>query len=133
MPMTLATAETLIEGAFNKAREIGIAISTVVVDEYGHLVAVRRMDGCRNASWEVARAKALTAANFHRPSDALAQAPFFSSGPVIAGKQIATLPGGHPVLDGDKVIGGVASGGGSGEQDDECTKAALEHLKARQS
>jgi uncharacterized protein GlcG (DUF336 family) len=131
MPMTLEMAETIIEGAINKADELGIKISTVVVDQYGHLVALRRMDGCRKASWEVARAKALTSANFHRPSDALAQAPFFSAGPVIAGKQIATLPGGFPVHEGERVIGGVASGGGTGEQDAECTQAGIEYLKAK--
>jgi glc operon protein GlcG len=132
MPMTLEAAETIIEGAIKKAEELGIKISTVVLDEYGHLIALRRMDGCRKASWEVAKAKAMTSANFHRPSEALAQAPFFSAGPVIAGKQIATLPGGLPVHDGDKVIGGVASGGGTGEEDAECTKAGLEYLKAKQ-
>ena len=132
MSMTLAKAERLIEGGIEKARELGIAVSVVVVDEYGHLVAMRRMDGCRTASWEVARAKALTAANFHRPSEDLRQSAFFSSGPVIAGKLIATLPGGYPVREDGAVIGGVAAGGGSGEQDAECSQAALKHFEAKQ-
>lgn len=130
MALTLEKAERIIAGAFRKANELGIAISVAVVDANGHLVALRRMDGCRQISPEMALRKAFTAAAFQRDTEALRQVPFFASGPVVAGKMIVALPGGLPIREGEQVIGGVGAGGGTGEQDAECARAGLDYLRA---
>jgi uncharacterized protein GlcG (DUF336 family) len=76
---------------------------------------------------DTAIAKAKTAAGWGRPTGGM--------DPVIAVQQaIATggarinLPGGFPVIVDGQVAGAIGIGGGTGEQDIEVAKAALEAL-----
>mgnify|MGYP003642660876 CR=1 FL=1 len=45
--LDLADARILIEGAAEKAREIGVPMCIAITDESGNLIAFERMDGCR--------------------------------------------------------------------------------------
>ncbi len=58
MALALAEAERIIDGAQRKAAELGTAVTVVVVDAGGHLVALRRMDGAGDPTVEIARDKA---------------------------------------------------------------------------
>ena len=60
--LDLADARILIEGAAEKAREIGVPMCIAVVDESGNLVAFERMDGGKITSVTIAQDKAFTAA-----------------------------------------------------------------------
>ena len=55
-------ARVLIEGARNKANEIGIPMCISVVDESGNLIAFERMDGGKITSITISQDKAFTAA-----------------------------------------------------------------------
>ena len=59
--MDFSKAKKVIEAAEAKAEELGIAISTAIVDEYGDLVAFSRMKGAIKISPKFALAKAYTA------------------------------------------------------------------------
>ena len=60
--ISIDDAKLLIEGARNKASQIGIPMCIAIVDESGQLVAFERMDGGKETSSIVAQDKAVTAA-----------------------------------------------------------------------
>jgi uncharacterized protein GlcG (DUF336 family) len=45
MPLTLAEANQVVQGALGRAKELNIKISVAVCDAGGRLVAFNRMDG----------------------------------------------------------------------------------------
>ena len=130
MALTLEKSEIVIKAAIAKAKELGIIISAVVVDAGGHPIAVSRMDGARFLSADISRGKAFTAAAFQRDSGQLGGVPFFASGPQVGGGMIVALPGGVPIREGDQVVGAIGCGGGTGEQDVECSQAGIAALMA---
>ena len=98
----------------------------LVVDAAGDEKASRRMDGNGQASIALVPAKARTSVAFRTPTATLAEnvtqpariATFTTAG-------FSLLGGGRPIVEDDAVIGAVAVGGGSPEQDDEVAQAAL--------
>ena len=59
--LSLADAHILIEGAKQKAVEIGVPMCIAVADESGNLIAFERMDGGKVTSISIAQDKAFTA------------------------------------------------------------------------
>ena len=53
--LDLADARILIEGAAEKAREIGVPMCIAITDESGNLIAFERMDGGKITSVTIAR------------------------------------------------------------------------------
>src|ERR1041384_6396518 len=72
MPLTLEQSQTLIAAAQEKAVENGWNVTVAVVDEGGLLKALARMDGAPPLSAQIAEAKAVGAAVWHRDGDQLA-------------------------------------------------------------
>src|SRR3954452_2128431 len=72
MPLTLEQSQTLIAAAVEKAVENGWNVTIAVVDEGGMLKALARMDGAPPLSAQIAEAKAVGAALWHRDGDQLA-------------------------------------------------------------
>ncbi|MFD6424810.1 heme-binding protein [Streptomyces sp. NPDC060198] len=122
--ITLAAAEEIIDEAHKRAQALGKAVSVAVVDAGGFPVAIRRPDGARPLTPDIARAKAYTAAVMQRPGKMLkkwqeSQPVFFS--------QLSQLPGAAmPILategsvtikkDGE-IIGGLGIAGGTADED----------------
>jgi len=131
--MTLAKAHKIIEGSTQKAQELGIKVSTSVVDEHGVIVALHRMDGAFYISPQFATSKAHTSALLGLPSGAIAQyaapgKPYFGINTAWGG-EVLPIDGGLPVKEGEKVIGGVGVGGSLDvAQDAECAEAGLKAL-----
>lgn len=59
---------TILHGAFDKARHLGVAASVTVVDDGGHMLAFRRSDEPELYSIAIATAKARSAALTWFPS-----------------------------------------------------------------
>jgi glc operon protein GlcG len=102
----------------------------LVVDACGDEKASRRMDGNGPASVVLVPIKAHTSRSFRaatadladRTTDPARIASFTSAG-------FSLLGGGRPIIDRDNMlIGAVAAGGGTPEQDDEVARAALRAL-----
>jgi glc operon protein GlcG len=101
----------------------------LVVDECGDEKASRRMDRNSPASVTLVPIKARTAVSFRtatadlgaRTTDPARIASFTTAG-------FSLLGGGRPITENGMVIGAVAVGGGSPEQDDEVARAALRGL-----
>src|SRR5947208_7668116 len=119
--MDLATADRIIEGCIVEAKKIGRNFSMVVVDEGGHIVALKRMDGAHFLTPKIAQGKAYACSAFRRDGTQLAQMsnnPAFIAALVeMTGGQFVAALGAAPVMDGNKLIGAVGVSGAAPEQD----------------
>lgn len=131
--ITLEKAKQALEASEKKAQELGIAVTTVVVDDHGTMIALSRMDGAFFISPKFARTKAFTAANLMMPTAdiqpyAAQDKPYY--GINMSGK-LTTMAGGLPVKMHGKVVGGVGVGGSADtKQDALCAQEAVKILEA---
>lgn len=133
--ITLEKAKQALEAAEQKAKELGTAVTTVVVDEHGSIIAVSRMDGALPISPRFAYAKAFTAASLGMASGDLSPytaqgKPYFGLNTLFGG-ELTAIAGGMPVKRNGKVIGAVGVGGSVDvSQDAQCAQAASSILEA---
>src|SRR4051794_19867171 len=129
--LTLDEALSLCSAATSAAADLGIPMSVAVMDPAGHLLAFARMDGAPWISADVAQGKAWTAAAYGTPS--AAQKEKMASMPIFA-QAITTMPHGRftpqtgalPVYRDGTLIGAVGASGGTGEQDEQVCRSAIE-------
>lgn len=130
--LTAAAAESLLDGAEARARELGMAISVAVLDESGVLKAFRRMDGAPLVTVAAAQKKALTAVGFGMATGR-AWIEFAKGDPILeAGMHelpdFILLGGGVPVKVDGALVGAIGVSGGHYAHDEECALAALASL-----
>ncbi|MGH7388418.1 MAG: GlcG/HbpS family heme-binding protein [Candidatus Rokuibacteriota bacterium] len=132
--LTLAVAEQAVRAAQDRAKGLGTPMTVTVVDEAGRLVLSARGDGTGFFTPETSRAKAVAAAAFKRPNSELAPlvagGGFWSFMPTVVGGQALPTLGGSPLVRSGRVIGGIGCGGGTGEQDQECSDAGAGAVKS---
>ncbi len=128
--LTHDQALSLLAAARSESEQLGIPMSFAVMDPYGHLVALVRMDGAPWISAEVAQGKAWTAAAYGMPS--AGQKTKMDPLPNFAGAltemthgRFTPQPGAVPVFDGGRLIGAVGASGGTGQQDEDVCAAAV--------
>lgn len=133
--LSLAAAEEIIDAAHRRAQALGKAVSVAVVDAGGFPVAIRRADGARPLTPDIARAKAYTAAIMQRPGTMLKK--WQESQPVFFA-QLSQLPGAAlPIMategsvtvkkDGE-IIGGLGIAGGTADEDQRIAEEVLTSL-----
>lgn len=128
MSLDLATAQKIIAASHEKARELGILVTTAVVDAHGDLVALGRMEGARRLTIKIADAMAYTSASFRANGADLikyAGSPWFDSYRMMEGGRILPASGGLLIRVGGDLMGAVGVSGGSDAQDKQCSEAAL--------
>ena len=131
MALTLDEANRIVEGAIAAANEMGIKINVAVVDAGGRLLAFNRMDGAIWGGSYGSQGKAVASAAFGRSSGELQER---SESPIIRG--ILSAEGGHgipsqgglPIIRNGVVDGAVGVGGGSSQQDEDCSKAGIDRI-----
>jgi len=124
MSISIEKARQLVQAAHAEAESIDLAVTAVVVDESGRLVALGRMDGARPISVDIATNKAYTAASFKQPTQELsgvAGQAWFQSLIVSSNGKVTAGGGAIPLEDG----GALAVAGGTDEQDHRCAEAAI--------
>ncbi len=137
--LTLAGAKKLVAAAEAKAADAGYKMNIAVVDDGGHLLAFSRMDEARPASVATAITKATSAATYRAATGPLAGNGSVGSPDILlnlslqnaaaaGGAKVTTLLGGIPVVIDGQVVGAVGCGGGTGEQDAEVARAAVEQF-----
>lgn len=133
--ITLEKAKKALEASENKANELGISVSTAIVDDYGVLIAFSRMDGALHISPRFSYAKAYTSASLGLPSADVASfaqegKPYFSVNTSFGG-ELMVIAGGIPVKMNNKVVGGVGVGGSLDvNQDVQCAQEAIKVLES---
>ena len=117
-------AERALAAAVAEARRQGWAVSIAVVDPAGELVAFLRMDGAPQASVDVARAKARTAARFRRPTRAFDSTLTAGRLAILGLGDVTPVEGGVPIVINGEVIGAVGVSGVTSAQDAQVARAA---------
>ena len=128
MSISIEKAMQLVQAAHAEAESIDLAVTAVVVDESGRLVALGRMDGARPISVEIATNKAYTAASFKQPTQELsgvAGQAWFQSLIVSSNGKVTAGGGAIPIQDAGQIVGAIAVAGGTDEQDHRCAEVAL--------
>ncbi len=128
MPVPVDKAIQMVQAAHKRAAELDIAVTAVVVDESGRLLALGRMDRARPITADISSNRAYTAASFQQPTEQLssvANQTWFQSLVISSNGRITPGGGAVPVTEGDRIVGAVAVAGGTEEQDTRCCEAAL--------
>ncbi len=134
MTLSLEDANTLIRGAHAKAAGLGLVVTVAVVDEGGHLIALSRMDGAHPLSPQIAEAKAVGAAVFHRDGGSIAQLAqdrpdFFKAVDRLVRTPLIPGQGSVLVKREGRIVGAVGVSGARPEQDLECAEAGVASLQ----
>jgi glc operon protein GlcG len=127
--LDLDVANRILDAAQREAAANGWSVTIAVADDGGHLIALRRMDGCAPMSSYVAPEKARSAALGRRESQAFEEMinggrSAFLSVPMLRGM----LTGGIPVLHEGQVIGAVGVSGVKPDQDAQVARAGVASL-----
>ena len=118
----------MVRSAHAQAVQLDIAVTAVVVDQSGRMIALGRMDKARPITVDIALNKAYTAASFQQPTKDLANVAnqaWFQS--LVVSSSGRVMPGGGavPVVEGGNVVGAIAVAGGTDDQDHKCAEVAL--------
>jgi uncharacterized protein GlcG (DUF336 family) len=130
MPLSLDEAGRVLAAAQEHAAAAGLRVTVAVVDEGGLLQALARMDGAPPLSAQIAEAKAVGAAVWHRDGGSLAElqrerAAFFSQVDRLVRLPIIPGPGSVLIRREGRVLGAVGVSGAQPDQDRECAEAGL--------
>ncbi|HTZ78841.1 MAG TPA: heme-binding protein [Stellaceae bacterium] len=118
--LSLAEANLILDAAQKKAEEIGVPQVLCVADAAGYPIALRRLDGGKVTSVQIAMNKAFTAAGHRKPTHNYKNAlPGEEAFGIFTqhGGRFTVFVGGFPITVDGKVVGGIGASGGNGEQD----------------
>src|SRR5215470_11744277 len=135
--LTHAGAKKIVDTAVAKAKQAGIAISVVVADSGGNLLALERMDGGRFHTVHSATTKAVCCASNKRPTSshgaqgqqldvAHALGLALAAGP----ERWTAMEGGCPIIVDGECIGGVGVSGGDWATDERIARESVESIGA---
>jgi uncharacterized protein GlcG (DUF336 family) len=127
--LELSDVNAMLAAAQDEALKNNWAVTIAIVDDGGHLLGLRRLDGAPAISAHIAPAKAHTAALGRRESKVYEDVinggrASFLSAPAIRGM----LEGGVPVMKGDQCIGAVGVSGVKSSEDAQVARAGIAAL-----
>jgi len=116
--LTLAEARGLVDRALEKAAELGVRGTFVVVDAGGNVMSISRMEGAPGAGIGISRAKAAVAALTHETTNDFAARMHlfperFSAYQQILREDVFPGPGGLPIRKNGQVVGALSTGPGT--------------------
>ena len=129
----LTVANTIVEAALKKARELNTApLAVAVLDETGQLKAYQREDQTSLLRTDIAVGKAWGALGLGRSSRVLGRVAeerpaFIQALSVMAGGRLVPVPGGVLIRAEDNtIIGAVGISGDTSDIDETCAVAGIE-------
>ena len=132
MGLTLQQAQTAVQAAHDKARELGLKMNIAVVDAGANLVAFIRMDDAWLGSVDVAIKKAKTARFFDMPTGELGKLsqPGGSLYQIeVSNGGLITFPGGIPLAgESGGNMGAIGVSGSTVENDHAVAQAGAQAL-----
>lgn len=122
----LEETNRLLDGAQKEAQANGWAVAIAVVDDGGHLLGLRRLDGAAPMGAYVAQHKARSAALGRKPTRVFEEMVnggrmAYLSVPELEG----TMTGGLPILVDGQVAGAIGVSGVTPDQDEQTARAGL--------
>ena len=124
--LTLAEARQIAAAAEAEAAKNQWNVTIAILDEGGHLLYLERMDDAPLGGVVVAQEKARTSVLFRRPTKSIEES-------ILGGRLVMlTLPGatpiegGLPLLNGDRLVGGIGVSGVHSAQDAQIARAGVE-------
>jgi uncharacterized protein GlcG (DUF336 family) len=126
--LTLGEAHLILDAAQKKAEELGVPEVLCVADNAGYPIALRRLDGGKVTSVQIAMSKAFTAAGHRKPTHAYKNAlPGEEAFGIFTQHEgrFTVFVGGFPIMVDGKCVGSIAASGGNGEQDIACCEAGI--------
>ena len=131
--LTLKQANTIVEKALAKAREMKIKpLGVIVLDDSGNIVSAQREDGASMFRLDVAKGKAWAAVAMGASSKALANRAkgnpnFFVTLAATAEGRFLPQTGAALIKDKDgTILGAAGASGGTGEEDEAACVAGIE-------
>jgi uncharacterized protein GlcG (DUF336 family) len=133
----LAAARAAADAAIKHAQELNVKIAVVVVDEAGMPVTLARMDGSLGWAWQIAEAKAVGCALWHRNGDYIAKVAHerpddfaqFTKMPILRGLPLIPAEGGLVIgTEETAVLGAIGVSGGGASGDKACAQAGLDAI-----
>jgi uncharacterized protein GlcG (DUF336 family) len=131
--LTLKQAEVIIDQALTKARQMNLPpLAVVVLDDSGHIKAVKREDGASMFRVDIGQGKAWGAVAMGCSSRALAnrakQNPnFFLTLAATSSGKLLPQQGGVLIRDAaGAILGAVGISGASGDEDEACAAHGVE-------
>lgn len=128
--LTLEEATTIIDAALAEGRAMELGqLTAVVLDDGGHVIALKREDGSEFLRPALANAKAWGALGMGVPSRLLGEkAPTFLTGlAAISQGRMVAVPGGVIIRDEDgSILGAVGVSGDASEPDEVCAIAGVQ-------
>ena len=132
MKLTLAKASMIVDRALAKADEMKIQpLCVVVLDDGGHLTALKRADGASMLRPTIAIGKAWGAIGMGESSRQLAKRlkerpEFLGALSDMTGGKVVPAAGGVLIMDGATIIGAVGASGATSEEDEACAIAGIQ-------
>ena len=126
--LTEAASLKILAAGVAKANELGCKVSLAVVDQSCRLIAFVMMEGARHFSIITTQRKAITSASQRQPTGYAPEENALSM--AVRMGDFTNVPGGLPVTVAGQVVGAVAAGGATIEQDVIVAQAALAALAA---
>lgn len=128
--LSVAQADTLMDGALKEAGARKVALAIVVTDEAGRIVLARRMDGALPHAFELARRKAVTAALLRAPTKAAQDNFAKGDHTLLAIPDALPIQGGLPVTLDGRTLGAIGVSGSPAPTDEAVAQAAIAALTA---
>ncbi|MSP76623.1 MAG: heme-binding protein [Rhodospirillaceae bacterium] len=126
--LTLGEAHLILDAAQKVAEKLGVPEVLCVADNSGYPIALRRLDGGKVTSVQIAMNKAFTAAGHRKPThnykNALPGEEAFGIFTQHEGR-FTVFVGGFPIFVDGQCVGAVGASGGNGEQDTACCEAGI--------
>jgi len=123
--LTLDIVKKMLEVGEKEAEKQGVPVSIAISDASGNLIAFRRMDNAALFSIQIAMDKAFTTVFGKMPTGNFAN--LYRTGelvPLFFHERWITFPGGFPIIEDGRILGGIGVSGGTIE-DVYVVKAAL--------
>ena len=118
--LTLEEAQLILDASQKKAQELGVPQVLCVADNAGYPIALRRLNGGKVTSVQIAMNKAFTAAGHRKPThnykNAVPGEEAFGIFTQHDGR-FTVFVGGIPIFVDNQCVGAVGASGGNGEQD----------------
>ena len=133
MRLSLKKASIIVDKALAKARELKLRpLCVAVLDEGGHLKALKREDEASILRPQIAIGKAWGAVGMGESTRELGQRlkdrpTFLNSLSDLSGGKVIPVAGGVLILEGNSIIGAVGVSGGTSDEDEAC---AIEGIRA---